>query len=213
AKVGKTTLILSLVSEEFSPKVPAQAEEITIPADVTPERVATQIVDYSSRTQSQEQLCAEIRRADVICLVHALDDEKSLEKLSSFWLPLIRHNNPNSNSHIPIVLVGNKLDLLNESQLSQVLPIMSEFSEVETCIECSAKTLLNLSEAFWFAQKAVLYPTAPLYDAERKEVILLQHLSTLPSPHFSRLHTVVLLWMVSVDLGKYRCAFCPMIAR
>ncbi|KAA3682392.1 mitochondrial Rho GTPase 1 [Paragonimus westermani] len=169
-KVGKTTLILSLVSEEFSPKVPAQAEEITIPADVTPERVATQIVDYSSRTQSQEQLCAEIRRADVICLVHALDDEKSMEKLSSFWLPLIRHNNPNPNSHIPIVLVGNKLDLLNESQLSQVLPIMSEFSEVETCIECSAKTLLNLSEAFWFAQKAVLYPTAPLYDAERKEL-------------------------------------------
>ncbi|KAF5401678.1 Mitochondrial Rho GTPase, partial [Paragonimus heterotremus] len=131
-KVGKTTLILSLVSEEFSPKVPAQAEEITIPADVTPERVATQIVDYSARTQSQEQLCAEIRRADVICLVHALDDEKSMEK--------------------------------------QVLPIMSEFSEVETCIECSAKTLLNLSEAFWFAQKAVLYPTAPLYDAERKEL-------------------------------------------
>ncbi|VDP81943.1 unnamed protein product [Echinostoma caproni] len=35
---------------------------------------------------------------------------------------------------------------------------------------CSAKTLLNLSETFWFAQKAVLYPTAPLYDAERKEL-------------------------------------------
>ncbi|KAG5448451.1 Mitochondrial Rho GTPase 1-A [Clonorchis sinensis] len=169
-QVGKTTLILSLVSEEFSPKVPAQAEEITIPADVTPERVPTQIVDYSSRTQSHEQLCAEIRRADVICLVHALDDEKSLERISSYWLPLIRHNGANPDCRSPIVLVGNKLDLLNESKLSKALPIMSEFSEVETCIECSAKTLLNLSETFWFAQKAVLYPTAPLYDAERKEL-------------------------------------------
>lgn len=84
AKVGKTSLIMSLVSEEFpdvvwmndyyvrcltplirlyywspvnmsvsvnamlcSSQVPYRAEEITIPADVTPERVPTHIVDYS----------------------------------------------------------------------------------------------------------------------------------------------------------------------
>lgn len=45
--VGKTSLILSLVSEEFPDDVPAKAEEITIPADVTPEMVPTFIVDYS----------------------------------------------------------------------------------------------------------------------------------------------------------------------
>lgn len=37
--VGKTSLILSLVSEEFPESVPPKAEEITIPADVTPEQV------------------------------------------------------------------------------------------------------------------------------------------------------------------------------
>lgn len=47
--VGKTSLILSLVSEEFPEDVPAKAEEITIPADVTPEQVPTHIVDYSSK--------------------------------------------------------------------------------------------------------------------------------------------------------------------
>lgn len=74
--VGKTSLILSLVSEEFPEEVrnfncvyclssdvsdvykrsrciryycqvPARCEEITIPADVTPEKVPTHIVDYS----------------------------------------------------------------------------------------------------------------------------------------------------------------------
>lgn len=45
--VGKTSLILSLVSEEFAEDVPNKAEEITIPADVTPEQVPTNIVDYS----------------------------------------------------------------------------------------------------------------------------------------------------------------------
>ena len=49
AGVGKTSLILTLVSEEFPDDVPAKAEEITIPADVTPERVPTHIVDYSCK--------------------------------------------------------------------------------------------------------------------------------------------------------------------
>ncbi|CAH8591658.1 unnamed protein product [Schistosoma intercalatum] len=169
-RVGKTTLILSLVSEEFSPKVPAHAEEITIPEDVTPEHIPTQIVDYSAQTQSHENLCAEIKRANVICLVHALDDENSFKQISSYWLPLIRHVSTDADTHIPIVIVGNKLDINHESKLNKMLPLMSEYCEVETCIECSAKTMLNLSETFWFAQKAVLYPTAPLYNAEKKEL-------------------------------------------
>ena len=37
--------------------------------------------------------------------------------------------------------------------------------EVETCVECSAKQPLYVSEVFYFAQKAVLHPTAPLYDS------------------------------------------------
>lgn len=36
---------------------------------------------------------------------------------------------------------------------------------METCVECSAKQSLNVSEAFYFSQKAVLHPTAPLYDS------------------------------------------------
>ena len=37
--------------------------------------------------------------------------------------------------------------------------------EVETVVECSALLPLNISEVFYFAQKAVLHPTAPLYDS------------------------------------------------
>ncbi|KAK2097190.1 Mitochondrial Rho GTPase 2 [Saguinus oedipus] len=52
AQVGKTSLILSLVGEEFPEEVPSRAEEITIPADVTPEKVPTHIVDYSGSGRS-----------------------------------------------------------------------------------------------------------------------------------------------------------------
>lgn len=37
--------------------------------------------------------------------------------------------------------------------------------EVDTCVECSAKLPLNVPEVFYLAQKAVLHPTAPLYDS------------------------------------------------
>lgn len=47
---------------------------------------------------------------------------------------------------------------------------MEEYSEIETCIECSAKTLKNISEMFYYAQKAVLHPTAPIYSVEQTDV-------------------------------------------
>ena len=36
--------------------------------------------------------------------------------------------------------------------------------------QCSAKTIKNISEVFYYAQKAVLHPTAPLYLPEEKEL-------------------------------------------
>lgn len=83
--VGKTSLILSLVSEEFPEEVPPKAEEITIPADVTPEHVPTNIVDYSSMEQNEEHLLEEIQKAHVVCVVYAVDDENTLDRISSYW--------------------------------------------------------------------------------------------------------------------------------
>lgn len=139
---------------------------------------------------------------------------------------------------VPIILVGNKSDLRCGSSMETILPIMNQFSEIETCVEvrlnsltdfssllitticthlltlqvrcthitdcqvshkylhmhplsgfrllrkknsemfsllifsfkCSAKNLKNISELFYYAQKAVLHPTAPLYDPEDKQV-------------------------------------------
>ncbi|XP_070783715.1 mitochondrial Rho GTPase 2 isoform X6 [Enoplosus armatus] len=149
-KVGKTSLIMSLVGEEFPEEVPSRAEEITIPADVTPEKVPTHIVDYSEKEQSDEVL-----RDEII-------------KIKTKWIPLVNGNAEKGNK-VPIILVGNKSDLRSGSSMETILPIMNQFSEIETCVECSAKNLKNISELFYYAQKAVLHPTAPLYDPEDKQ--------------------------------------------
>uniref|UniRef100_A0A8K9Y4W8 Ras homolog family member T2 n=1 Tax=Oncorhynchus mykiss TaxID=8022 RepID=A0A8K9Y4W8_ONCMY len=145
-KVGKTSLIMSLVGEEFPEHVPLRAEEITIPADVTPEKVPTHIVDYSGE-------------ANVVCVVYDVTQEETIDKVSSL-----------THVHFPIILVGNKSDLRSGSSMETILPIMNQFSEIETCVECSAKNLKNISELFYYAQKAVLHPTAPLYDPEDKQL-------------------------------------------
>uniref|UniRef100_A0A671LI21 Mitochondrial Rho GTPase n=1 Tax=Sinocyclocheilus anshuiensis TaxID=1608454 RepID=A0A671LI21_9TELE len=156
-KVGKTSLIMSLVGEEFPELVPLRAEEITIPADVTPEKVPTHIVDYSG--------------ANVVCVVYDVTQEETIDKIRTKWIPLV-NGGAEKGSKIPIILVGNKSDLRSGSSMESILPIMNQFSEIETCVECSAKNLKNISELFYYAQKAVLHPTAPLYDPEDKQLKL-----------------------------------------
>lgn len=169
-RVGKTSLILSLVSEEFPEEVPAKAEEITIPADVTPEKVPTHIVDYSALEQSEDMLVEEIIKANVVCVVYDVTVEESLERIQSYWLPLIRQASEEDSAAKPVIIVGNKSDLTDGSTMDTVLPIMNDYTEVETCVECSAKELKNISELFYYAQKAVLHPTAPLFSADSKEL-------------------------------------------
>ncbi|KAG9152218.1 hypothetical protein Leryth_016396 [Lithospermum erythrorhizon] len=45
-------------------------------------------------------------------------------------------------------------------------PIMQQFREIETCIECLLTHSVQITEVFYYAQKAVLHPTAPLFDQE-----------------------------------------------
>ena len=65
-----------------------------------------------------------------------------------------------------------QVDLVDYSTMESVLDIMNDFEEVETCVECSARNLKNISEMFYFAQKAVLHPSAPLWNYHVKDVSL-----------------------------------------
>ncbi|TKY85750.1 hypothetical protein EX895_005290 [Sporisorium graminicola] len=164
--VGKSTLITSLVKEAYVAKVQKVVPPITLPPEVAPEAVVTKIVDTSSSPEHRANLEAELRRANVICIVYSVSAPSSFDRIPTYWLPYIRSLGIN----VPVILVGNKIDLrsgdvTNAALEDELAPVMAEFKEVETCVECSARIPLNVSEVFYFAQKAVLYPTAPLYDS------------------------------------------------
>lgn len=131
-------------------------------------------------------------------MVYSIDNEQSKEKLSSFWLPKIEQIENTQLESIssvefksknqfkrPIVLVGNRTDTNlgrnSPIQDSVITQLVRSHCQIETCIMCSAKTLKNVPEVFYYAQKSVLYPTAPVYDVDKKQ------LTSLGEKCFSRI--------------------------
>lgn len=168
---GKSSLITSLVKDTFvSNRIQPVLPQITIPPTLgTPENVTTTIVDTSAVPQERPNLARELRKSNVILLVYA--DHYSYERVALFWLPYFRSLGVN----VPVVLCANKSDLAANGTPTQIveeemLPVMAEFKEIDSCIRSSAREHHNVNEAFFLCQKAVTHPIAPLFDS--KESVL-----------------------------------------
>jgi Ras family protein T1 len=173
---GKSSLITSLIKDTFiAHRIQAVLPTITLPPTLgTPENVTTVIVDTSALPQERDNLRKELRKANVILLVYS--DHYSYERVALFWMPQFRSWGVN----VPVVLCANKSDLANgavpgaggngatTAQVinDEMLPVMNEFKEIDSCIRTSAKEHHNINEVFFLCQKAVTHPIAPLYDSK-----------------------------------------------
>lgn len=92
-------------------------------------------------------------------------DHYSYERVALFWIPHFRTLGLN----VPVVLCSTKADLRpaeGPQVADEMLTVMSEFKEIDSCIRTSAKEHNNITEAFFLCQKAVTHPIAPLYDSK-----------------------------------------------
>lgn len=145
---------------------------------------------FASSQSSSESLEACVKAASVILLVYNVNDSvKKVQSQVDRWIEDIRKicwtDEPENPP--PVILVGNKIDLrekieksvntktqevfenpeenfMNAMTSNQSKDLMNKHREIELCIECSAKKLINISELFYQAQKVVLYPLQPLYQ-------------------------------------------------
>lgn len=168
---GKSSLITSLVKDVFvTTKIQPVLPQITLPPSIgTPENVTTTIVDTSALPQERAILDKEIRKSNVILLVYS--DHYSYERVALFWMPHFRSLGVN----VPVVLCANKCDLsanVNTDQVveDEMLPVMAEFKEIDSCIRTSAKEHHNINEVFFLCQKAVTDPIAPLFDSKESNL-------------------------------------------
>ena len=131
----------------------------------TPDNATTTVVDTSALPHERENLARELRKSNVILLVYS--DHYSYERVALFWLPYFRSLGVN----VPVVLCANKSDLTVNGSSAQIveeemLPVMAEFKEIDSCIRTSAREHYNVNEAFFLCQKAVTHPIAPLFDSK-----------------------------------------------
>ena len=129
--------------------------------------MTTTIIDTSALPQERANLNKEIRKSNVILLVYS--DHYSYERVGLFWMPHFRSLGVN----VPVVLCASKSDLSGNNGRTtalviedEMLPLMAEFKEVDSCIRTSAREHHNVNEAFFLCQKAVSHPVAPLFDSK-----------------------------------------------
>ncbi|KAI9826542.1 MAG: ERMES complex Ca(2+)-binding regulatory GTPase gem1 [Thelocarpon impressellum] len=164
---GKSSLITSLVRDVFvSGGIQSVLPQITIPPSPgIPEDVSTAVVDTSALPQERNALRKELRKSNVILLVYS--DHYSYERVALFWMPYFRSLGVN----VPVVLCANKADLAPPGATAAVvedemLPVMAEFKEIDSCIRTSARERHNVNEVFFLCQRAVTHPVAPLFDSK-----------------------------------------------
>lgn len=121
-------------------------------------------------TTSKSIFATNLDNVDVIVLVYDLARAETFNRLEGHWLPLIEQY---YNGEIPVVIAGNKLDLVqtdatdNQARTisrQQIVSLLQRFTFVRQSIKCCAKTLLNVNDVFVKAQHTVLYPINPLYN-------------------------------------------------
>ncbi|KAL4395307.1 hypothetical protein HN51_023246 [Arachis hypogaea] len=167
ASTGKSTLIAAMASGSYSESVPPLLPPTRLPHNLFNDSVPLILIDTPSSLDKQGTRNEELKQADAVVLTYDCEERATFERLSSYWLPELRRLEVKA----PVVVVGCKLDLRDDSRLvsleSFTSQIMQQFKEVVTCIECSAATMYQVPEVFYFAQKSVLHPVDPLFDYER----------------------------------------------
>ncbi|XP_058076938.1 mitochondrial Rho GTPase 1-like [Magnolia sinica] len=146
---GKSSLIVTAAADSFPDTTPPVLPPTRLPPDFYPDRVPITIIDTSSSPEHRSRLGQELKLADAVVLTYACDEPATLDRLSTYWLPELRR----LDVKVPVIVVGCKLDLREEQQVSLELvmsPIMQQFREIETCIECSAlKQIQVMSTRFY----------------------------------------------------------------
>lgn len=162
--VGKTSLITTLISESFpDTRVCHVMRPIVVPGDITPEGKSITLID----TEVSEPL-SKNHAYSVVLLICDASLSETIDRISSHWLPLL------TPLDIPIMIGVNKIDLSSPSELEwineRLMKLRESVPQIERIINCSAKQLLDVQELFYYGQKAVLYPTLPLFSDDRKHL-------------------------------------------
>ncbi|KAL7714692.1 Ras family GTPase RAS1 [Entamoeba marina] len=147
--VGKSSIVIRKTNEifvdEYDPTIEDSYRKLI---NVCGEQIMLDILD----TAGQEEYIA-LRgqwtlEGDGFILVYSITDHSSFEEVKEYHKRLYRIKDFDVGQFLPIIVVGNKIDLENERQISfeEGQQLADEWNV--DFIECSAKEDINVNELF-----------------------------------------------------------------
>ena len=172
--VGKTCLLVTYTTNEFPEDyVPTVFDNFTASVLVEGNEIHLGLWDTAGQEDYDRLRPLTYPQTNVVVICFSLVDPVSLKHVSSKWFPEVRHYCGN---HIPIILVGTKLDLRKDTATMEMLkaegkkPItyqhgLSTAKGLGTVryLECSTLTTEGLTTVFEEVVRAALCPApAPI---------------------------------------------------
>merc|ERR1712209_22777 len=163
---GKTCLLIVFSKDQFPEVyVPTVFENYVADIEVDGKQVELALWDTAGQEDYDRLRPLSYPDTDVILMCFSIDSPDSLENIPEKWTPEVKHFCPN----VPIILVGNKKDLRNDSNTIKELAKMkqepvrpeegrtiAEKINAFAYLECSAKSKEGVREVFETATRAAL---------------------------------------------------------
>mmetsp|Transcript_7750 Transcript_7750/g.11506 ORF Transcript_7750/g.11506 Transcript_7750/m.11506 type:complete len:192 (+) Transcript_7750:56-631(+) len=146
---GKTCILVSFVENKFPEDyVPTVFDNYTTDIKLDGKDYPIQLWDTAGQEDYAEVRPLSYESTHVFIIVYSVDNRDSFENITK-WKEELNQHQPNT----PIVLVGNKIDMRNDSNKDEFVSEeegkkMKGEIGATAYIECSAKEQINLAEIF-----------------------------------------------------------------
>jgi GTPase KRas protein len=126
-----------------------------------------EILDTAGQEEYKALRDAYMRCAEGFLLVFSITERKSFEEIQEFYDQILRVKDSDHGT-VPMVLVGNKIDL--ESERVVLTEEAKEYSKMQQIpyIECSARKRINIDEAFISLVKQAMKNREPIPISPKK---------------------------------------------
>ena len=172
--VGKSALTEIYLGREFSEEyistigINANIKDDKITIKGEEKKIKIKIWDTAGQEKYKSIATSYIKTCNGIFLIYAINDRKSFENIEE-WLKEVEEKK-NTNNKVPLVLIGNKIDLENERVVSkdEGKKLAQKFNL--EFFECSAKNNCNVSKAFHCLIKMVFLVYQNEFDTSDQSI-------------------------------------------
>lgn len=155
--VGKSSLTLQFMYNDFPEAYePTKADSYRKDVNIEGEDVNLDIMDTAGQEEYANVRDNYLRSGDGFLCLFSLTERESFKNTREIREHILRVKSDQDPSDIPFILVGNKNDLSDQRQVSEEEALNLALEWKCKYIETSAKTCLNVENAFYDIMRQIL---------------------------------------------------------